>query len=128
MTTINDVIKINALLALLLGALLVFMPDAAINFLSETQTIPKVLPLFVGVALNIFGLLLLWLAKNNPVPQLPLLLAVIVDFSWVVGTLVLIQFKLWITAINGITAAGLIAIVIGWLAWIQLQHYLSNKI
>ena len=43
MTTINDVIKINALLALLLGALLVFMPDAAINFLSETQTIPKVL-------------------------------------------------------------------------------------
>jgi hypothetical protein len=128
MTTINDVIKINALLALLLGALLVFMPDAAISFLNEAQGIPKVVPLFVGVALNIFGLLQLWLAKNNPIPQLPLLLVVIVDFIAVVAIVVLIQFELWISSINGITAAGLIAIVIGWLAWIQLQHYLSNKI
>ena len=128
MTTINDVIKINALLALLLGALLVFMPDAAISFLNEAQGIPKVVPLFVGVALNIFGLLQLWLAKNNPIPQLPLLLVVIVDFIAVVAIVVLIQFELWISSINGITAAGLIAIVIGWLAWIQLQHYLSNKV
>ena len=125
--TINDVLKINALNCLLFGALFVFMPEPISSFLSENAKAPLLVFLSLGVLLNIYGLLLLWLASKNPVPQLPLLLVAIGDFLWVAATIIVIQLNVWITSINGITAAGLVAILVGWLGWIQLKHYLSNK-
>jgi len=125
--TINDVLKINALNCLLFGALLVFMPEPISTFLSDTAIAPKLLLLSIGVGLNIYGLLMLWLANKNPVPQTPLLLIVVGDFLWVIATIIVIQLKLWITTINGITAAGVLAIFVGWLGWIQFKHYLLHK-
>ena len=127
MITINDVLKINGLIYLLLGAFLVFFPENMAPFLSESATAPKMPLLVSGVVFNLLGLLQLWLAKTNPVPKTPLLLLVFAAVIWVIAIIALIQFEIGITSINGITTAGLVTIVIGWMAWIQLKHYLSNK-
>lgn len=126
--TINDVLKINALSCLAFGSLFVFAPDPVTSYLSGSETMPQLVLLSLGVILNLYGLALLWLASKNPVPQTALLLVATGDFLWVIATIVLIQLKLWITTINGITAAGVVAIFIGWLGWIQFKHYLAHKI
>ncbi len=125
--TINDVLKINALTSLLFGALFIFIPELTQSFLSDTEAMPKLALLSAGITMNTYGLLLLWLASKNPVPQTPLLWVVMVDLIWVLITIVVIQLDLWITTINGITAAGVVAIVIGWLGWTQFKHYLIQK-
>ena len=127
MSNINTVLKLNALNCLAFGALFVFIPKQVIDFLSSTHPFPEVIILSLGVILNIYGLYLLWLANKSHVSPTWVLLVAIGDFLWVLGTIILIVMKLWITEINGITAAGLVAILVGWFGWLQLQYYLAHQ-
>jgi hypothetical protein len=123
MPDINTVLKLNGLNCLLFGALFVFIPQHVIVFLSDTRPAPEVAILAMGVILNLYGMLLLWLAnKPKPNAQLVALIA-IGDGLWVLFTAGLIFSQTWITQINGITVAGLVAIVVGWFGWQQWCHY-----
>lgn len=122
MSDINTTLKINALTCLLLGALFVFLPQQVITFLSDTNPAPMVAVVGMGVILNIYGLLLLLLgSQQQPHPKLVMLIAV-ADGLWVLLTAALIISQTWVTHINGITAAGLVAISVGWLGWLQWQY------
>ncbi len=122
----TTLLKINGLIYLLLGALLVFLPPTIIYFLSETNPAPTVAMLGTGVGFNLLGLLLLWLAnQTTPSPQW-IKLTVVIDLLLAAGIFGLILMNIWVTTINGITAAGLVAIVLAWFAWLQWQH-LANQ-
>lgn len=122
MNNIQTTLKLNGLNCLLFGALFVFIPKSVVAFLSDTNPAPEVVIVALGVVLNLYGLLLLWLG-NKPAPnQKVILLIAIGDFFWVLATLALIAMKLWVTNINGITAAGLVAILVGWFGWLQWQY------
>lgn len=127
MLNINLVLKLNALNCFAFGTLFVLLPEAVAAFLSATNPAPKLLLLLLGVGLNLYGLFLLWLASKEPVPVRHLLPVAIGDFLWVLGTALLIVMKLWIDSSNGITAAGLVALLVGWFGWLQLQYCLAQK-
>ncbi len=127
MNNINTTLKLNGLNCLLFGALFVFIPKSVITFLSDSQPAPEVVILALGVILNLYGLILLWIGKKEqPNPKMVLLIA-LGDLIWVLGTVILLAMKLWVTTINGLTAAGLVAILVGWFGWLQLQYYNTQK-
>jgi len=127
MKNINDLLKIAALCFTLLGTLCIFMPNLINAFLNDAQAMPKLLFLSLGVVLNIYGLLLMWLAKRTPVPLAALLAVIVGDFTWAIGALGLIAFTPWITSINGTTVLGLVTISLTWFGWLKLKHYLAHK-
>ncbi len=122
MKQISTVLKLNGLNCLLFGALFVFIPIPIIGFLSDTNPAPEVIVVAMGVILNLYGMLLLWVG-NKSKPNSKLVLAIAIgDALWVGLTATLIISQTWITTINGITAAGLIAIVVGWMGLFQWQY------
>ncbi len=127
MTDINTILKLNGLNCLLFGSLFVFIPDSIIPFLSLDNPIPKWVLLSLGVGLNLYGLYLLWLGAKHKVPHRYVLFVAFGDFMWVLATVVLIVMKTWITTINGMTAAGLVAILVGWFGWLQLQYFFKES-
>ncbi len=127
MLNINLVLKLNALNCFAFGTLFVLLPDTVALFFSESNPAPKVLLLLLGVGLNLYGLFLLWLASKEPVPVRHLLPVAIGDFLWVLGTAVLIVMQLWIESSNGITAAGMVALLVGWFGWMQLKYCLAQN-
>lgn len=122
MQAVNDLLKINALLCLALGSLLVFLPDVIIQLLSEHNNTPLKFILFSGVFFNIYGLLNWWLARFKHIPNAWTQWVIIVNFLVAGLIAVLIVLKLWIESINGMTASGLISIALGWLAFLLKQH------
>ncbi len=122
MSNINTILKLNGLTCLFFGALFVFIPQYIITFLSSTNPAPTVVLLSMGVVLNLYGLLLLWVGnQENPNNTLIKFIAV-GDFLWVLMTAGLIISKTWITSTNGTTTAGLIAILVGWFGVQQWQR------
>ncbi len=127
MSDIQTTLKLNGLNCLLFGALFVFAPLAVTQFLSDTHPAPELLVAILGIVLNLYGLLLLWIGKQHK-PHPKVILAVAIgDFLWVIATLFLIALQIWITTINGITAAGVVAIIVGRFGWIQWQYHADNK-
>jgi len=122
MNHIQIILNINGLNCLLFGALFVFMPKFIVGFLSSTDPMPLAVLLILGVILNLYGLFLLWLGSKPEPNTTAVKLVAIGDFIWVIGTAVLLMMQRWITEINGITAAGMVAIVVGWLGWQQWQY------
>lgn len=127
MNQINIILKLNALSCLLFGALFVFIPETIIAFLADTHFMPKLVLVALGVVLNLWGMLLIWLSNRDPLPNVLLLIVALGDFLWVVATVVLLLMQVWINSSNGIAAAGLVAMLVGWFGLQQFQHYKSNK-
>ncbi|WP_223787733.1 hypothetical protein [Marinicella meishanensis] len=122
MTSIQTVLQLNGLNCLLFGAMFVFLPDTVILFLSPTAPAPKIVILALGVVLNLYGMVLLWLSQQAEPKRSWIKLIAIGDFLWVLFTAALILSQQWITALDGITAAGLVAIIVGWFGWLQWQY------
>ena len=123
MPNINVILQLNALNCLLFGALFVFIPDQVSAFLSDSQPMPKLLLAVLGVVLNLFGLLLLWLAKQTPPGKRWVGFVALADFAWVLFTAGVLLSQTWVTTVDGMTAAGLVAILVGWLGKLEWQHY-----
>ena len=122
MSDISTTLKLNGLTCLLLGALLVFMPQHIMVFLSDVSPAPEVAVVGMGVILNLYGLLLLWLGNQQQPNPTAVLITAIGDGLWVLMTFGLILSQTWITHINAITTAGLLAIWVGWCGWLQWQY------
>ena len=123
MNQINTILKLNALSCLLFGALFVFMPETIIAFLADTSHMPKLVLVALGVMLNLWGMLLIWLSNRDPLPNVLLLIVALGDFLWVVATVVLLLMQVWVNSSNGIAAAGLVAMLVGWFGLQQFQYY-----
>jgi hypothetical protein len=123
MHNINLILQLNALKCLLFGALFVFIPDQVSAFLSDEQPMPELLLAVLGVVLNLFGLLLLWLAKQTPPGQRWVGFIALADFAWVLFTAGVLLAPSWVTTVNGMTAAGLVAILVGWFGKLEWQYY-----
>ncbi|WP_154223153.1 hypothetical protein [Marinicella rhabdoformis] len=127
MNQINLILKLNALSCLLFGALFVFIPETIIAFLADNNHMPKLVLVALGVVLNLWGMLLIWLSNREPVPNVLLLIVAMGDFLWVAATVVLLLIQVWVNSSNGIAAAGLVAMLVGWFGLQQFQHYRNNK-
>ncbi len=127
MSNINVILKLNGLNCLFFGALFVFIPNIVTEFLSSDKPAPEVAILAMGVVLNLYGLFLLWVANKEALSPMLVLCIAVGDFLWVLGTVLLISLGIWVTHLNGIAAAGLVAILVGWFGWLQFQYYLSHK-
>ncbi|MFC3194114.1 hypothetical protein ACFODZ_07665 [Marinicella sediminis] len=125
MNNIRTILQLNALNCLLFGALFVFLPAQVSQFLSSSHPMPELVMAILGVVLNLFGLLLLWLAKKPHINKGWVLMVAVADFSWVLFTVVLLLLQVWVTTVNGMTAAGLIAILVGWFGWLEWQYHQS---
>lgn len=122
MNSIQTVLQLNGLNCLLFGALFVFIPDNVIPFLSTTAPAPKIVVVGLGVFLNLYGLLLLWLSQQREPKRSLVKLVAVGDFLWVLFTIGLCFAQQWVTELDGITAAGLVAILVGWFGWLQWQY------
>ena len=123
MPAIQLILQLNALNCLLFGALFVFIPDQVSQFLSDTDPMPELLLAVLGVVLNLFGLLLLWLAKQTPPGKRWVGFVALADFVWVLFTAGLLLSQTWVTSVNGMTTAGLVAILVGWFGKLEWQYY-----
>ena len=127
MSDISTTLKLNGLTCLLFGALFVFIPQHVTTFLSNINPAPELALVAMGVILNLYGMLLLWIGNQQKPNAILVLLFAIGDGLWVLLTTGLIVTSTWITTINGITVAGLVAIVVGWFGWLQWLFYQSKK-
>ncbi len=126
MQDINTILKLNGLNCLLFGAIFVFATQLTINFLSQTNPAPEIAIVAMGVVLNLYGLLLIWMGnKQKPDAKMVLLIA-IGDAAWVLLTIGLILTQTWITELNGITVSGMVAIIVGWFGWMQWKYYSAD--
>jgi len=123
MPAIQLILQLNALNCLLFGALFVFIPDQVSQFLSDTAPMPELLLAALGVVLNLFGLLLLWLAKQTTPGKRWVGFVALADFAWVLFTAWVLFSQTWVTTVNGMTVAGLVAILVGWFGTLQWQYY-----
>lgn len=132
LSRIQIILKLNALSCLLFGALFVFIPESIIAFLSDTtlnksDQMPQVVMVALGVILNLWGMLLIWVSNRSPVPKMMLLLAALGDFLWVAATVIVLLMQMWVTSSNGMAVAGLVAMLVGWFGWQQFQFYKSKQ-
>ena len=123
MNQINIILKLNALSCLLFGAMFVFMPETIIAFLADNNHMPQLVLVALGVVLNLWGMLLVWLSNRDPLPNVLLLIVALGDFLWVAATVVLLLMQVWVNSSNGIAAAGLVAMLVGWFGLQQFQCY-----
>lgn len=127
MSDIKIILKLNALSCLLFGALFVFMPETIIAFLADDQLMPQLVLVALGVLLNLWGMLLIWLSNRESIPNVLLLIVALGDFLWMAATVVLLLMQIWVNSSNGMAVAGLVAMLVGWFGWQQFQHYRNNK-
>lgn len=120
MVTLKTVLRTNALSCIGFGLVFLCVPSAVAGFLSTENLVPKVMLIILGVVLIINGLHLAW-ASSKPMPSKSLILYFSIgDFLWVISTLLLILFGLWITTFSGIIATLLVSALVGALGVLQI--------
>lgn len=124
----NQIItKLNGISCVFMGTFFVFMPKATSNFFSLLSPAPQVMILTTGIALNLFGLLLTWLGNQDSPNTKWFLIFALGNFLWVMSLISTIVLPYWVTSSNGITAAGMMALLMAWFGWQQLQLYQKLK-
>ncbi|MCX7553690.1 hypothetical protein OS175_07350 [Marinicella sp. S1101] len=123
MNETSIILKLNGLINLIIGALLVFMPSQVIDFLSTTKQVPEVVVLLLGMALNLIGMLLLWCGNRDHLSPSLIKAFILLDLIWVIFVFALIFSQTWITSTVGTTTTGLIAIVVGRLGWLLWHNH-----
>jgi hypothetical protein len=120
MVTLKDVLRANAVSCIGFGLLFVFIPSTVAGFLSTERLAPNTAILMLGIALIFNGLHLVW-ASLRPIPSEPMIIYFSVgDFLWVLATVLLIIFGVWITTPMGIIISLLISTVVGILGVLQV--------
>lgn len=123
MVTLKTILRSNAASCVGFGLLFLSTPASVAGFLSETGPAPSWVIVALGLGLIANGGHLLW-AAQQPCPSKALIDHFSLgDFIWVLATALLIIFGLWITSIQGIIAALIVAAVVGTLGVLQKVKY-----
>lgn len=121
MKSVNDLLKINALCLLCVGTLLAVIPDNINTFLNQSNNIPKLMLLSVGIGMNLSGFLLLNIAKKSEISQWHRKTAVVIDTLIMFLLIVSLIIQNWVTTVNGMTITGLLTIGFGWFGYCLLS-------
>ena len=114
MTTLRNVLMINAISSGLTGLILVIAPGFVANLFATYFTQPFVL---VGMFLVAFAILVFAAALQNPLRESMISLILVLDSSWVIASLVVIVLQLL-----NISALGY-GFIAGVAAWVLLMVY-----
>lgn len=120
MITLKFTMVANAVSCLLFGLVFSLLPSQVALFLSTTAPAADSVFIVIGVALIINGCHL-FLASRTPIPNKALVLYFSGgDFFWVVASIVLVTFNIWITSLAGIVATIAIALMVGTFGVLQV--------
>lgn len=119
------VLRLNALSCFVFGAIFLLQPVGIAAFLGAP---PVMLIALLGAAL-LLNAALLWASqhKGRAPRRQEVLFFCMGDFLWVVATLALVAFGLWITASAGQVASLVVAAGVGALGVLQWRAILSYK-
>jgi len=120
MVTLKNILRANSASCVVFGFMFLLMPSTIAKFLSTDSSAPSVVISVLGTGLFINGLHLAW-ASLQPMPSIRLILYFSSgDFLWVLSTVLLMLFGIWITTPGGITAGLLVSIMVGALGAFQI--------
>ena len=119
MTNLKTIMFANAASCLGFGVFFTVFPNAVAGFLGVPPA-PSWLILVLGIMLIANGILLIWRAREKLPPKEDILFFSFGDFAWVVATIVLIVLQIWITTINGIVSALIVATMVGYFGVAQM--------
>ena len=114
MTTLRNVLMINAISSGLTGLILVIAPGFVANLFATSLAQPFML---VGMFLVVFAILVLTAALQNPLRESVISLILVLDSSWVIVSLTVIVLQLL-----DISALGY-GFIAGVAAWVLLMVY-----
>ena len=114
MTTLRNVLLINAISSGLTGLILVIAPGFVADLFATSLTQPF---LFVGMFLVVFAILVFGAALQNPLRGSMISLILVLDSSWVIASLAVIVLQLL-----NISALGY-GFIAGVAAWVLLMVY-----
>jgi len=116
MKTLKNVLFINALSSGATGLALVVAPGFVGNLFEVSQTLPFVA---VGVFLSLFGSMVYWVSRRNPINEGAVRLIIILDSTWVAGSICIVLFQLFDLSNLGYMVIGAVAAWVGLMAWLQ---------
>lgn len=121
MSLLKTALRLNAASCIGFGALFTVVPGAVAAFLGQTSPAPSLAILILGIGLILNGIGLFLASRAMHPSRLLVLFFSIGDFLWVLLTVVLIVIGVWIETTVGITAALLVAAVVGTFGLLQLR-------
>jgi hypothetical protein len=122
MVELKRILQLNATSCLIFGGVFVVIPEATVNFLSQTRPVPELLMQGLGIVLILNGLHLILVSLFDKVSKFWLYYFSAGDFAWVLMTFALISARYGITSLKGITTATAVAICVGAFGYLQMRH------
>ena len=120
MVTLKIILLLNAASCIFFGLIFAIMPSAVASFLSTDSVAPDLAILLIGLGLILNGFHLVW-ASSKPEPSRKLIQHFSSgDFVWVLATVLLIVFGVWIKTPHGIITSLLVSVVVGTLGVAQM--------
>lgn len=120
MLSLKNIMRLNATSCLVFGSLFTLFPGQVATFLGGYLHAPQLLILIIGVVLIVNAIHLIW-ALKIPIPKKELILYFSAgDFLWVIASLSLVFSGHWITTTQGIFAAIVVTIIVGFFGVMQI--------
>jgi hypothetical protein len=128
MITLKSVLFANSASCIGFGALFASLPAPLAHFLYEAHPAPALVIQLIGIGLVLHGFHLLWGAQQAT-PSKPMVLYFSMgDFSWVIGTVLLILLGVGIGSAKGIATASIVALMVGTLGVFQIKKLPTRMI
>jgi hypothetical protein len=120
MLSLQNVMRANAISCISFGVLFALQPSLVAMFLGGEFAAPQLYILILGILLIFNGFHLFW-ASKIALPKKELILYFSLgDYIWVVVSLALVMFGVWITTTMGTIVACAVAAVVGLLGILQM--------
>ncbi|MEO6285237.1 MAG: hypothetical protein ABIN80_10885 [Dyadobacter sp.] len=125
MTTLKNVLIINALSSGATGLILATFPSYIAGLFGAAQTMPFVA---VGVFLLIFAAIVFTQGRKNPLSTGWIKLIIVLDILWVVESLMIIATEMFGLTPLGYCLIGAVALWVALMAFLQLKGLRQLKI
>jgi hypothetical protein len=120
MLSLQNVMRANAISCISFGVLFALQPSLVATFLGSESAAPQLYILILGILLIFNGFHLFW-ASKIALPKRELILYFSIgDYIWVVVSVTLMSFGVWITTTMGIIVTCAVAALVGLLGGLQM--------
>ncbi|MBO1255895.1 hypothetical protein J3L16_09390 [Alteromonas sp. 5E99-2] len=119
MLSLKNIMAANGISCIGFGGIFIFNASTIANFLTVDNSIPLMVLKVVGLILVLNGIHLLWSSTRQRIKKWLMVYFCLGDMLWVITSLALVIFGLWITTIQGIVATIIIAIMVGYFGVMQ---------
>jgi hypothetical protein len=122
MSTLKAILRANAASCIVFGLIFLLIPTKVAVFLAQSSPIPTPVLTFLGAALVLNGLHLVWASLQASPNNYLIIYFAIGDFIWVLASISLIFMELWITTQSGIIASVIVGAMVGMFGILQMIH------